>query len=152
MFFALCCPDTIFPLIIRCSRTDPGAVSLLDGCFHHEFLHSHLVITEAQSLPYMQPARCLGWKFSIEEGSLVCTVVIYLNCIFLSNSIFPPLLLTGWFTLGQSRRCREERLCQPTHNSPVADGADEVEVDSCINQWLMVLIGGSIKSRADHPC
>lgn len=43
-------------------------------------------------------------------------------------------------------------LCQRTHNSPVADVADEVEVDSCINHQLTVLIGGSIKSSTDHPC
>lgn len=43
----------------------------------------------------MQPARCLGWKFSTEEASVVCMVVIYLNCIFLFNSIFFFFLLLG---------------------------------------------------------
>lgn len=80
--------------------TDPQAVQLLVGCFNHEFLLSHLALTQTQSLPYMQPARCLGWKFSTEEASVVCMVVIYLNCIFLFNSIFSPSFCSqGWFTL-----------------------------------------------------
>lgn len=62
--------------------TDPQAVQLLVGCFNHEFLLSHLALTQTQSLPYTQPARCLDWKFSTEEASVVCMVVIYLDCIF----------------------------------------------------------------------
>lgn len=65
--------------------TDPQAVQLLLDCFNHEFLLSHPAFTQTQSLPYMQPARCLGWKFSTEEASVVCMLVIYLNCIFLFN-------------------------------------------------------------------
>lgn len=115
--------------------TDPQAVQLLVDCFNHEFLLSHPAFTQTQSLPYMQPARCLGWKFSTEEASVVCMLIIYINCIFLFNSIFPPFfLLSGlvYFSpkVGGAKR---KMLCQRTHNSPVADVADEVEGDSCIN-------------------
>lgn len=86
-FLANTCPyNSMQPL------TDPAA-QLLVGCFNGEFLLSHLALTQIQSLPYTQPARCLGWKFSTEKVPVVCTVVIYLNCIFLFNSIFPSVLL-----------------------------------------------------------
>lgn len=53
----------------------------------HEFLLSHLALAQTQSPPYVQPGRCLGWKFSTETAPLAYVAVIYLNSIFLFNCL-----------------------------------------------------------------
>ena len=74
----------------------------------------------------MQPARCLGWKFSTEEASVVCMVVIYLNCIFLFNRVFPPSFL----------------LSGVVYFSPKVGGAEREGFASIptIHQWLTELM------------
>lgn len=63
--------------------TDSQVADLLVGCFKHEFPLSLLALTQTQALPYMQPARCLGWMFSMEEASVVC-MVCYLSTFYFS--------------------------------------------------------------------
>lgn len=106
----------------------------------HEFLLSHLALAQTQSPPYVQPGRCLGWKFSTEKAPLVYVAVIYLNSIFLFNCL--PLT-PGWFTLTPESW---KGCCQCTR-----PWLDEARADSCINHRCSVLIGG-IKSGRGHPC
>lgn len=122
--------------------------------WEHEFLLSHLALAQTQSPPYVQPARCLGWKFSTEKAPPVYVVVIYLNSIFLFNCL--PLT-PGEFTLTPESW---EGFCQCTRA-----WLDEAKADSCINhrcteanRWYKIRQGppmlwgrsGSIKSYL--PC
>lgn len=108
------------------------------------------------------PDVCAG-EFSTEEpfaGVRGC----YLSKLYFSlkqHIFFPPHPHTAlYFLLSEAvYSCPEswggelggERLCQRTHNSPEADVANGVEVDSCINHRRAALIGGGIKSSPGPP-
>lgn len=64
------------------------------------------------------------------------------------------LLLSGVvdFSRGIEGGAERKGFSKHTHNSPVAERADEVKADGCIYHKDMLLIDGGIKTSRDHPC
>lgn len=66
-------------LDIFCAASDFS--ESMNSSFLTSLWHKHSLLL------YVQPGRCLGWKFSTEKAPLVYVAVIYLNSIFLFNCL-----------------------------------------------------------------